>query len=213
MISNHAWKSLMDRLLTVSIRTHPGVWASELFWSVEFVFNGAPLRSMHSREQGVRRTVTSTLPGNNPADQISKTVDCLLDEWTKIVYLYSLVEEFVQHDKSENLNLLNYVSIKSYNYTSLFLGYGPNKEVTVKIFWCLETSQFKMVFTGTNAAVSAHSLMRDQLQSHLNAHYNLTQVVHMLHESYEPLSAVAKLAVMPHLGIPVRGLLDQVRRL
>lgn len=187
----------------MSIRTHPGVWASELFWSVEFVFNDAPLRSTHSRELSTRRTVTTTLPGNNPADQISKTVDCLLDEWTKIVYLYTLVEDFVQMYKSENLNLQNFIAIKSYNYTSLLLGYGPNKEVTVKIFWCIETSEFKMVFTGSNSAVSAHSLMRDQLQSHLNAHYSLAQTVHMLHETYEPMSAVAKLSVMPHLGIPV----------
>lgn len=105
--------------------------------------------------------------------------------------------------KSENLNLQNFIAIKSYNYTSLLLGYGPNKEVTVKIFWCIESSEFKMVFTGSNSAISAHSLMRDQLQSHLNAHYNLAQTVHILHETYEPMSAVAKLAVMPHLGIPV----------
>lgn len=96
VISKSVWDSLMRRLLTVAIRAHPGVWSSELFWSVEFVFNGAPLRSTHSREQGVRRAVTSTLPGNNPTDQIAKTVDCLLDDWKRIVYLYCLVQEFVE---------------------------------------------------------------------------------------------------------------------
>lgn len=46
-------------------------------------------------------------------------------------------------------------------------------------------------------------MMREQLQSHLNSNYSLAQVVHLLHETYEPLSAVAKLAIIPHLGIPV----------
>lgn len=111
VISKRVWDSLMRRLLTVAIRAHPGVWSSELFWSVEFVFNGAPLRSTHSREQGVRRAVTSTLPGNNPTDQISKTVDCLLDDWKRIVYLYCLVEDFVEQYRNGKLDRLNWSTL------------------------------------------------------------------------------------------------------
>lgn len=95
------------------------------------------------------------------------------------------------------------VTIKSYTYTSLLLGYGPNKDVTLNIFWCTKAKEFKMIFTGGNAALNAHSMMREQLQSHLNSNYCLAQVVHLLHETYEPLSAVAKLSIIPHLGIPV----------
>lgn len=201
VISKRVWDSLMRRLLTVAIRAHPGVWSSELFWSVEFVFKGTPLRSVHCREQGIRRTVTSTLPGNNPTDQSGKTVDCLLDDWKRIVYLYGLVDEFVEQYRTDKLNLQQHICIKSYNYTSLLLGYGRNKEVTVKIFWCIESSRFRMVFTGGNAAVNAHSVMREQLQAHLNSAHNLAQIVHILHETYEPLTAVAKLPVIPHLGV------------
>lgn len=45
--------------------------------------------------------------------------------------------------------------------------------------------------------------MREQLQSHLNRHYSLSQIVHILHETYQPLSSIAKLPIIPQLGIPV----------
>lgn len=46
-------------------------------------------------------------------------------------------------------------------------------------------------------------MMREQLQSHLNRHYSLSQIVHILHETYQPLSSIAKLTIIPQLGIPV----------
>lgn len=46
---------------------------------------------------------------------------------------------------AEKYNLQNLVTVKSYNYNNLLLGYGPNKEVTVNIFWCTEAMEFKMV--------------------------------------------------------------------
>lgn len=86
----------MKRLLSVSVRTH---WTTELFWSIEFVFCKSPLPSTHHREQGSRRTV-HCMYEYVPADQMSKTADQLLDDWTKIVYLYSIVDEFARQYKS-----------------------------------------------------------------------------------------------------------------
>lgn len=60
-----------------------------------------------------------------------------------------------------------------------------------------------MIFTGGNSAINSHSMMREQLQSHLNNKYSLVQLIHILHETYQPLSSIAKLAIIPHLGIPV----------
>lgn len=60
-----------------------------------------------------------------------------------------------------------------------------------------------MIFTGGPSAVNAHSMMRDQLQSHLNRHYNLAQIAHILHETYQPLSSISKLSIIPQLGVPV----------
>lgn len=50
-------------------------------------------------------------------------------------------------------------------------------------------------------------MMREQLQSHLNSNHSLAQIVHILHETYQALSSIAKLSIIPqiipHLGIPV----------
>lgn len=123
-------------------------------------------------------------------------VSCLINSLTNI---FLIIQLFF----SDKYNLQNLVTIKSYTYTSLLLGYGPNKEVTVNIYWCTKAKEFKMIFTGGNSAINAHSIMREQLQSHLNRHYSLSQIVHILHETYQPLSSIAKLPIIPQLGIPV----------
>lgn len=109
---------------------------------------------------------------------------------------------------SDRNNLQNIVSIKSYNYKNFVLGYGPNKEVTVDIYWSTQANEFKITFSGGNVAANAHSIMTDQLQSHLNRNHNLTEMVHILHETYQPLSSVIQLPVMLQLGIVVRLLID-----
>lgn len=48
-------------------------------------------------------------------------------------------------------------------------------------------------------------MMKDQLQAHLNKEQNLAHIVQMLHETYQSLSSIAKLPVIPHLGIQVNG--------
>lgn len=101
------------------------------------------------------------------------------------------------------MNLQNFVVIKSYSYTNLLIGYGPNKEVTVSIFWCTKSREYKMIFNGGNSAINAHTIMREQLQAHLNRHHNLSQIVHIIHETYQPLSSIAKLPIIPQLGVPV----------
>lgn len=98
-------------------------------------------------------------------------------------------------------NLQNIVSIKSYSYTSLLLAYGPNKEVTMKVAWSTPANEFKITFSGGNVARNAHAIMTDQLQSHLNRTHNLTEIVHILHETYHPLSSVIQLPMMPQLGV------------
>lgn len=101
------------------------------------------------------------------------------------------------------VNLPNFISIKSFSYTNLLIGYGSNKEVTVSIFWCTKSKEYKLIFNGGNTAINAHTIMREQLQAHLNRHHNLSQIVHIIHETYQPLSSIAKLPIIPQLGIPV----------
>lgn len=48
---------------------------------------------------GSRRTV-NCLYEYLPTEQMSKTTDSLLDDWAKIVYLYSIVDEFANQYKN-----------------------------------------------------------------------------------------------------------------
>lgn len=93
--------------------------------------------------------------------------------------------------------------VKSYSYVNLLLGYGPKKEVTCNIYWSVQSHGFRLTFVGGISAVNAHSMMRDQLAQHLNQHHSLTTIAHILHETYNPMSSIAKLPVLPLLGIPV----------
>lgn len=125
----------MKRLLSMSVRTqfklyHPGLWSTELFWSVEFVFCGTPLQSTHHREQGEQRkiyiffslyvkTFAFIFVGSRrtvnclyeflPTEQMNKTTDSLLDDWAKIVYLYSIVDEFATQYKNGKVFFCNYL--------------------------------------------------------------------------------------------------------
>lgn len=155
----------MKRLLSVAIRSQINKNNHSRLWTIELVFFGTPLQSTHHREQGLRRTVYYQYDLVS-SDMVSKTIDSLLSDWSKIVYLYSIVHEFADQFKNgklvhqlietpgvncflfastEKYNLQNLVTVKSYNYNNLLLGYGPNKEVTVNIFWCTEAMEFKMV--------------------------------------------------------------------
>lgn len=92
-------------------------------------------------------------------------------------------------------------SVKSYNYSKLILCYGHDKGAMVSISWNSQENVFKLAFGAANNALNAHSLIREQLEAHLNQHRNLAQIVQLLHETYEPLISISKLPTLPQLGI------------
>lgn len=199
-IEKDVWNALLGRLLSVSVRAQVNKGNQTRLWTTELVFYGTPLPSTHHKEQGMRRAVYLQYD-MLPVDAVDKIVDMILNDWSKIVYLYTLVHDFREQIRNDKYNLHSIVTIKSYSYTNLLLAYGPNKEVNVNIYWDIEAKEFKMIFTGGNNAINAHSMMRDQLQAHLNHNYDLAQIVHLLHETYQPLSSIAKLPIIPHLAI------------
>lgn len=205
LISKPVFNALLKRTLSIAIRSQINKPNQSRLWVVEFIFNSTPLLSSHHKEQGKRRAVYLQYE-MLPVDQIGNTVETLLYDWIKIVCLYSLVHDFAELYNADKYNLKNIVTIKSYSYTSLLMlyGVGQNKEVNVNISWCNDIKQFQLTFVGGNSAINAHSMMRDQLQSYLNENYSLAQLVHILNETYQPLSSIAKLSILPQLGIPVR---------
>ncbi|XP_075216285.1 mediator complex subunit 14 isoform X2 [Lycorma delicatula] len=196
--NSSGWLPLLKRLLSVSIRVHgKGTWRS---WMAEFVMYGSPLASTHPKEQGMRRPVCFQYEMGS-ADNVSKAVDALLSDWAQIVHLYTLVEDLAEYFRMEKFNLSTMVTIKSYSYSKLVLAYGRERGATVTVQWNSSTNAFTLVFGGTNNCVNAHSLVREQLEAHLNRHRNLAQIVHLLHETYEPLVSISKLPTVPQLGV------------
>lgn len=52
-----------------------------------------------------------------------------------------------------------------------------------------------------STASNAHSIMKEQLESHLNRHRNLAQLIHILHETLQPLTSISKLPTIPQLCV------------
>ncbi|KAK0164402.1 hypothetical protein PV328_003035 [Microctonus aethiopoides] len=200
MSASTAWQSLLKRLLSVSIRVQGKGMAKT--WMAEFVFYSSPLTSSHPKEQGLRRPVYFPYEMGT-AETVSRTVDSLLNDWAQIVHLYSIVQDLAEYFKMEKYNLRNMVSIKSFNYSKLILAYGPNRGATVTIHWSTKDKAFKLIFgkSPTNTTINAHSLMKEQLEAHLNRHRNLAQIIQILNETLQPLISISKLPIIPQLGV------------
>ena len=106
-IESHVWDDLMRRVLSISVRSQTNKNSQVRIWVVEFVFYSTPLQSTHQKELGSRRTVNLTYEQAN--HDFSKTVEDLLNDWSKIVYLYTLVYDFAdQLRNSEYSKFLSY---------------------------------------------------------------------------------------------------------
>ncbi|KAK4883568.1 hypothetical protein RN001_006887 [Aquatica leii] len=193
-----AWQSLLKRLLSASIRVQSkGMLKS---WMTEFVFYSSPLQSTHPKEQGSRRPVYFQYDMGT-VETISRTVDSLLSDWAQIVQLYTIVHDLSEYLSVEKYNLSSVFSVKSYSYSKLVLCYGPDKGAMGTINWNNCEKMFKLAFGANNNALNAHCLVREQLEAHLNQHRNLSQIVQLLHETYEPLISISKLPSLPQLGV------------
>ena len=95
------------------------------------------------------------------------------------------------------------VTIKSYNYSKLVIAYGVNRGATVSIQWSTKDKAFKLIFgkSPSNATMNAHSLMKEQLEAHLNQHRNLAQIIHILNETLQPLTSISKLPTLLQLCV------------
>lgn len=212
-----AWRALLKRVLSVSIRVQSKGMVKS--WMVEFEFYSTPLPSTHPKEQGSRRPVYFQYDMGS-LDTISNTVEEFLSDWAQIVHIYTIV-----HDLSEYLvnglsrlnyelkifvkeicfadkyNLSHMFSVKSYNYNKLILCYGQYKGAMVSINWNSQEKLFKLSFGAANNTLNAHSLIREHLEAHLNHYRNLAQIVQLLYETYEPLISISKLPTLPQLGV------------
>ncbi|CAD6234893.1 GSCOCG00007749001-RA-CDS [Cotesia congregata] len=195
-----AWKSLMKRLLGISIRMRSK--DSTMSLMVEFVFYSSPLTTSHPKEQVPRRPVYCSY-FVRMAEALSITVNSLLEDWEKMVHLYSIVDNFSAYLNTEKHDLKDIVDVKSYTYNQLVLGYGPDHKYRVTIYWSISDKSFKLDFIKSLAttSINGHSLLKNQLEAHLNRHHNLAQLIQILHETLQPCISINKLSTMPQVGI------------
>jgi mediator of RNA polymerase II transcription subunit 14 len=91
-------KPLLKRLLSLSLRVQgKGTKA----WLAEFIFHGAPLQSLHPKEQGLRRPLYFQYE-MGPEEAAGRTVDLLLRDWEQICNLFELVHELAEFLKHGN---------------------------------------------------------------------------------------------------------------
>ena len=109
-IDKQVWNALLKRLLSVSVRAQVNKSNQTRLWTMELVFYGSPLPSLHHKEQGMRRAVYLQYE-MQPVESVSKVVDQLLSDWSKIVYLYTLVHEFREQYNNEKYNLPSMVAM------------------------------------------------------------------------------------------------------
>jgi len=62
--------------------------------------------------------------------------------------------------------------------------------------------RFCLLFGGVDeyASICPHTLMREELEDHLNEHKNLALLGKILHETYAPLKSLARLPTTPQVG-------------
>lgn len=229
-VSPAQWSSLQQCLLAVTVRELLHKNRHTRNWSVETVFAGSPLSGVGDQQPHVnarrRCSVQHQYSAMHPVD----TVDALLRDWSCMVYLYGLVYDFAEHlrtgelrkclprvspypnrfivrirsDMYQQQRINSMCTIRSFTYSQLLIGYGPQHESLVTVRWCPERRGFRLCFARLNAnAPNPHSLVNVELEDQLNRQHSLAQLVHLLHETYRPLSAVARLEVIPHYGLPV----------
>ncbi|XP_066901143.1 mediator of RNA polymerase II transcription subunit 14 [Halyomorpha halys] len=197
---DRAAASRLSRLvLSVTVRAHCPKGTSKS-WVVEFVLFGSPLPTQHPKEQGMRRPVYFQYD-MLPAEQVGKTVDALLSDWAQIVHLYTLVEDLAEYFRMPKYNISSVVTVKSYSYSKLVLGYGPDRAATVTVQWNPVNKAYTLVFGGGGNCMSAHSIMREQLEGELNREKNLVQLIQLLNDTYAPLVSISKLPAIPQLGV------------
>lgn len=97
-IDKTVWNALTKRLLSVALRRQVKSNQSS-HWTAELIFFETPLKSKHHREQGQRRPVYFQYDLGT-SETVGKTVDSLLDDWSRIVYLYALVHDFAEQFKN-----------------------------------------------------------------------------------------------------------------
>ncbi|MCL4130061.1 UNVERIFIED_CONTAM: hypothetical protein GTU68_032440, partial [Idotea baltica] len=217
----------MKHLLSASVRTtvmlkfnSPQHYKSNKSLVMEYVFTHCPLQSVSPRETGNRRPVFFTYETPSP-DSVQRTVQSITSDWTSIAKLYELVLVFAKYynhanDPSappgtvplppyaQNVKALSeIVRIRSFNYRSVTLSYGPNFDAYVIVKYSMDKRRFTVNFGMMGSGVwatNAHTLLGPQIEDLLNTQGDASLITtsFLLHNTYHPLLALSKLQPTLH---------------
>lgn len=115
-IDNKVWLDLNKRIISISIRSQMNKNNQIRAWVLELVFYGTPFSSSNNQaEHNQKKTLYLTYDQTNNYNQ---TVEDILLDWAKIVYLYILVYDFVNYMKKSKF--INLIIINSFYFLHIF---------------------------------------------------------------------------------------------
>ena len=172
-------------------------------WVLQWVFASCPLQAMATAVTRQSNSLYSQFEMET-VSECEKTVTAILGEWQAMVQLFSLVARLQSYLLADAANpQLDAISVKSFNYRSLQLEYGPGGIYSVSVTWKWPEARFGLTFGGTGPAASMnpHTLFRNQLEVHLNRERNLPLLCKIITETVSPALSLCCLPPTPHRGM------------
>lgn len=177
------------RLLSATIRLSRQGGSS---WVVEWL-----LTNTSTPHQLNSRANVKPIYSHLKLDSLSEcgaTVKALLDEWGGMAQVHSLVRGHAKYTASGDPCI---VSIQSYTYKAVVLEYGQGASYTATVSW--GQGRFNITFGASQGlGDNPHSLVKVQLELHLNRERNLALLGKILTETLVPLKCVSRLPSTPH---------------
>ncbi len=198
---NYIHLFLQSYLLSTCIRL---VNRNGRFWKVEFAFQGNPVSSRNAnRNMRQSNSLQFVYDMGNTSESTVSTVKSIVQEWAQMAHLFELVSGLEKHLRSDASHVASFVSINRYDFKEVTLEYGPGRKQLARVRWSMPDSCFRLSFGGVDdlAGSCPHSLVREQLEHHLNRHRDLALTLKIMHETYAPLASLCRLPRTPQMGV------------
>ena len=160
-------------------------------WILEWVFVAS---SFEKDSKKIRSPIYSSFELETVSDS-DKTAKGILAEWHSMVNLHMLVKKFNRYLESNVDNLKNRILVKSYNFKSLTIEYGPQGMYSMNVSWKKTEKKFIVIFgsSGPSSSINPHNIMKNQYEIQLNRDNNLALISKTLLETLHSCRSVSRL--------------------
>lgn len=177
---------------------------SQKIWHCSYIFKNCPITTQSSREQSPRRFVYT--PHESPlinSTMVSKFIDDTQLDWSCMAHLYDVVKR-LSRDIQDDPNILDKMTLKSFNYKKLVIVYGPERNFSVTLLWKPNSRQFHLIFGavgGRPFTLNPHSFMATHYNHEFNQHKSIKKLVTNLTITLQPLQLLQNLPVYLFFGL------------